>query len=181
MIVETVGVGQDEVEIVRVAHTTVGRLAPGLGDDIQAIKAGMLEIADIHVVNKCRPARRRPHRRRADIDADARRPAPAHGGWPIPVLRDHRAAAAKASTSCADRSATHRDVAASRPASSPAARSCAASPSAIRCDRRETSCVERLQAPDGDAAFARVRAAVARRELDPHSRRSLDLLTPRSP
>ncbi|MDA8108538.1 MAG: methylmalonyl Co-A mutase-associated GTPase MeaB [Betaproteobacteria bacterium] len=50
--VETVGVGQDEVDVVRAAHTTVVVSAPGLGDDIQAIKAGILEIADVHVVSK---------------------------------------------------------------------------------------------------------------------------------
>lgn len=51
--IETVGVGQDEVDVVQAAHTTVVVSAPGLGDDIQAIKAGILEIADIHVVSKC--------------------------------------------------------------------------------------------------------------------------------
>ncbi len=53
VIIETVGVGQDEVDVVRAAHTTAVVSAPGLGDDIQAIKAGVLEIADIHVVSKC--------------------------------------------------------------------------------------------------------------------------------
>ena len=52
VIIETVGVGQDEVDIVRTAQTTVVVVVPGLGDDIQAIKAGILEIADIFVVNK---------------------------------------------------------------------------------------------------------------------------------
>ncbi len=52
VIIETVGVGQDEVEIVQAAHSVVVVSAPGLGDDIQAIKAGILEIADIHVVSK---------------------------------------------------------------------------------------------------------------------------------
>ncbi|MGD8429720.1 MAG: methylmalonyl Co-A mutase-associated GTPase MeaB [Ectothiorhodospiraceae bacterium] len=52
ILIETVGVGQDEVEVVRAAHTTVVVNAPGLGDDIQAIKAGVLEIADVHVVSK---------------------------------------------------------------------------------------------------------------------------------
>jgi LAO/AO transport system kinase len=52
IVIETVGVGQDEVDIVRAAHTTVVVSAPGLGDDIQAIKAGILEIADIHAVSK---------------------------------------------------------------------------------------------------------------------------------
>ena len=50
--VETVGAGQAEVDIVRAAHTTVVVEAPGLGDDIQAFKAGILEIADVFVVNK---------------------------------------------------------------------------------------------------------------------------------
>jgi LAO/AO transport system kinase len=52
VIVETVGVGQDEIDIARLAHTTVVVLVPGMGDDIQAIKAGILEIADLFVVNK---------------------------------------------------------------------------------------------------------------------------------
>ena len=52
ILIETVGVGQDEVEIVKVAHTNLVLVVPGLGDDIQAIKAGILEIADIFVINK---------------------------------------------------------------------------------------------------------------------------------
>ncbi len=52
VLIETVGAGQGEVEIARLAHTTLVVEAPGLGDDIQAIKAGILEIADILVINK---------------------------------------------------------------------------------------------------------------------------------
>jgi LAO/AO transport system kinase len=52
VIIETVGVGQDEVDIVKTAHTTCVVMVPGLGDDIQAIKAGILEIGDVFVVNK---------------------------------------------------------------------------------------------------------------------------------
>jgi LAO/AO transport system kinase len=52
VLIETVGVGQDEVEICRLAHTTVVVVVPGLGDDIQAIKAGILEVADLFAVNK---------------------------------------------------------------------------------------------------------------------------------
>ncbi|MBI5527871.1 MAG: methylmalonyl Co-A mutase-associated GTPase MeaB [Deltaproteobacteria bacterium] len=52
VIVETVGVGQDEIEVARTAHTTVVVLVPGMGDDVQAIKAGLLEIADCFAVNK---------------------------------------------------------------------------------------------------------------------------------
>jgi LAO/AO transport system kinase len=52
VLVETVGVGQDELEIVRAAHTTLVVMAPGMGDDVQAIKAGILECADVFAVNK---------------------------------------------------------------------------------------------------------------------------------
>ncbi|HVY47360.1 MAG TPA: methylmalonyl Co-A mutase-associated GTPase MeaB, partial [Minicystis sp.] len=52
VLVETVGVGQDELEITRTAHTTLVVMAPGLGDDVQAIKAGLLECADVFAVNK---------------------------------------------------------------------------------------------------------------------------------
>src|SRR6185295_13559371 len=52
VLVETVGVGQSEVEVVALADTTVVLLAPGMGDGIQAAKAGILEIGDLYVVNK---------------------------------------------------------------------------------------------------------------------------------
>ncbi|HSB63107.1 MAG TPA: methylmalonyl Co-A mutase-associated GTPase MeaB [Thermoanaerobaculia bacterium] len=52
ILVETVGVGQDEVEVFRLAQTCVVVLTPGMGDDIQAIKAGLMEVADLFVVNK---------------------------------------------------------------------------------------------------------------------------------
>ena len=86
VVIETVGVGQDEVEIARASHTTIVVSAPGLGDDIQAIKAGMLEIADIHVVSKC--DRSDAGRTLTDITqmltlgAGARRDR----GWAIPVV-----------------------------------------------------------------------------------------------
>lgn len=52
ILIETVGVGQDEVDVMKAAHTTVVVAVPGLGDDIQAIKSGLLEVADVLVVNK---------------------------------------------------------------------------------------------------------------------------------
>ncbi len=52
VLVETVGVGQDEVDIVRLADVTIVVLVPGMGDDVQSIKAGIMEIADIFVINK---------------------------------------------------------------------------------------------------------------------------------
>jgi LAO/AO transport system kinase len=52
VLVETVGVGQDEVEIARVADVTAVVLIPGMGDDVQALKAGIMEIADVYILNK---------------------------------------------------------------------------------------------------------------------------------
>lgn len=53
VLIETVGVGQDEVDVVQAAHSVIVVSAPGLGDEVQAIKAGVMEIADVHVVSKC--------------------------------------------------------------------------------------------------------------------------------
>jgi LAO/AO transport system kinase len=86
VVIETVGVGQDEIEVVRAAHTTVVVSAPGLGDDIQAIKAGILEIADIHVVSKSdRPG---ADSARADLKSMLTMgPSSARSGdWQVPVL-----------------------------------------------------------------------------------------------
>src|SRR5947199_225446 len=88
VIIETVGVGQDEVEVARAAHTTVVISAPGLGDDIQAIKAGILEIADVHVVSKCdRPDANRTVTDLKNMLAMGLGPSPPRGGsWQVPVL-----------------------------------------------------------------------------------------------
>jgi LAO/AO transport system kinase len=67
VLVETVGVGQDEVEIAHASDTTLVVSAPGLGDDVQAIKAGILEIADVHVVSKA--DRSDANRTVADLEA----------------------------------------------------------------------------------------------------------------
>jgi len=53
ILVETVGVGQDEIEIVKLADVAIVVLVPGMGDDVQALKAGIMEIGDIFVINKC--------------------------------------------------------------------------------------------------------------------------------
>ena len=84
VIVETVGVGQDEIDIMRLAHSTVVVSVPGLGDEIQALKAGIIEIADIHVVNKA--DREGADRTIADLKTmlamDGR-----HVSWEPPVVR----------------------------------------------------------------------------------------------
>jgi LAO/AO transport system kinase len=86
VLIETVGVGQDEVEIAQASRTTVVVSAPGLGDEIQAIKAGILEIADIHVVSKC--DRSDANRTISDLKAMLRlgMPGPTDGSWQAPVV-----------------------------------------------------------------------------------------------
>ncbi|HUG84722.1 MAG TPA: methylmalonyl Co-A mutase-associated GTPase MeaB [Euzebya sp.] len=84
IIVETVGVGQAEVEIASLADTTMVVLAPGMGDSIQAAKAGILEVADLYVVNKA--DREGAGRTVREIEG-MRHLAPDTGGWEPPVLQ----------------------------------------------------------------------------------------------
>ncbi len=112
VLVETVGVGQDEIDIVRTADTTVVVLVPGLGDDIQAIKAGILEIADVFVVNK------------ADLDGADRTVADLRGlqmlltqmpPWLPPIVRTV-AARGEGVADLSDRIEDHRGFLAASPA-----------------------------------------------------------------
>ena len=83
--IETLGVGQDEVDIARAAHTVCVVSAPGLGDGVQAIKSGLLEIADIHAVSKA--DRADSARTAADLrDMPGMGAHPAEGDWSPPVL-----------------------------------------------------------------------------------------------
>ncbi|EHK54799.1 methylmalonyl Co-A mutase-associated GTPase MeaB [Allomesorhizobium alhagi] len=84
IVLETVGVGQDEVEIAHASHTTVVVSAPGLGDEVQAIKAGILEIADIHVVSKC--DRSDANRTLTDLKMMLKEAMPGDSGWRPPVV-----------------------------------------------------------------------------------------------
>jgi LAO/AO transport system kinase len=83
VLVETVGVGQDEVDVVRAADTIAVVLVPGLGDDIQAIKAGILEIADVFVVNKAE----RDGADRAVSELAMMLDLSAHGEWRPPIVK----------------------------------------------------------------------------------------------
>jgi LAO/AO transport system kinase len=85
VIIETVGVGQDEVDIVKEAHTTCVVMVPGLGDDIQAIKAGILEIGDIFVVNKA--DRDGADRTARELNTMLEMRHGAAGGWNPQVLK----------------------------------------------------------------------------------------------
>jgi GTPase len=84
ILVETVGVGQDEVDIVRLADITVVILVPGMGDDVQTIKAGIMEIADIFVINKSdREGAERVEREIRALQTLATR----QDGWTPPIVK----------------------------------------------------------------------------------------------
>src|ERR1700691_4605722 len=84
VLIETVGVGQDEVEIAKLAAVTVVVLVPGMGDDVQAIKAGIMEIADVFVINKAdQPEPDRLEREIKAIQSLSTR----HDGWVPPIVR----------------------------------------------------------------------------------------------
>ncbi len=84
VMIETVGVGQDEVDIVRLADVTVVILVPGMGDDVQTIKAGIMEIADIFVINKSdRAGAERVEREIRAMQSLAMR----HDHWTPPIVK----------------------------------------------------------------------------------------------
>jgi len=84
IMIETVGVGQDEVDIVRLANVTILILVPGMGDDVQTIKAGIMEIADIFVINKSdRDGAENVEREIRTLQSLATR----HDGWTPPIVK----------------------------------------------------------------------------------------------
>jgi LAO/AO transport system kinase len=84
VMIETVGVGQDEVDIVRLADVTIVILVPGMGDDVQTIKAGIMEIADIFVINKSdREGAERVEREIRALQSLATR----HDRWTPPIVK----------------------------------------------------------------------------------------------
>jgi len=86
VLVETVGVGQAEVDVARTAHTVIVVEAPGLGDDVQALKAGLLEIADILVVNKADRPGAGQTARALEVTLDLGRNNRSDG-WRPPILK----------------------------------------------------------------------------------------------
>ena len=85
IVIETVGVGQDEIDIVRTADVSIVTLVPGTGDEVQALKAGIMEIADIFVVNKADA--QGADRLVAAIEANLALDTPAPGDWRPIVLK----------------------------------------------------------------------------------------------
>ncbi len=85
VLIETVGVGQDEIDIVRTADVSIVTIVPGSGDEVQALKAGIMEIADIFVVNKA--DREGADRTVASIEAMLSLQAFAEGAWRPPIVK----------------------------------------------------------------------------------------------
>jgi len=85
VLIETVGVGQDEIDIVRTADVSIVTVVPGSGDEVQALKAGIMEIADIFVVNKA--DREGADRMAASIEANLSLQTFAAGDWRPPILK----------------------------------------------------------------------------------------------
>ena len=117
VIIETVGVGQDEVDVVKTADVTVVVLVPGMGDDIQAIKAGIMEIGDVFAINKAdREGVLRTERELEQLLSISERP----DGWKPPIIKTVATenngieALADAIASYADFSASSSEVAESR-------------------------------------------------------------------
>jgi LAO/AO transport system kinase len=161
VIVETVGVGQEEVDVVRVADTVCLVTVPGLGDDIQAIKAGVLEIADVLVVNKAD----KPGADEAARDL-AQMLTLGHGRthWKAPIVR----------TSAQDRSGIEELVRAidahaewARTSGELAERRAGAARQEVEALLRD-ALVKRLEARIGSERVSRAVERVAKRELDPY-------------
>ena len=88
VIIETVGVGQDEVGVAGLADVTVLMLVPGMGDDVQSLKAGVMEVADIFVVNKSdQPGADKVEREIAGMQGLAAGGMGVHTGWVPPIVR----------------------------------------------------------------------------------------------
>jgi LAO/AO transport system kinase len=164
VIIETVGAGQGEIDIVRTAHTTLVVSVPGMGDDVQAIKAGVMEIADLHVVNKAD----RPGTNKAVLELKGMLrfgPHPHEGDWQVPVL-ETVSADGTGIPELVDAIAAHRAWLESSGELPRRER--------LAAERRVTALVQELMVaqlaqPEGEEAFARVIDDVASRRIDPRT------------
>jgi LAO/AO transport system kinase len=164
VIIETVGAGQGEIDIVRTAQTTLVVSVPGMGDDVQAIKAGVMEIADVHVVNKAD----RPGTNKTVLEIKGMLrfgPHPEEGAWQAPVL-ETISADGTGIPELADAISAHRAWLESSGELPRRERLAAA--------RRVTTLVQELMVaqltqPEGEEAFSRAIDDVAERRIDPRT------------
>ncbi len=162
IIVETVGAGQDEVEVADTAHTTVVISVPGAGDEVQAVKAGILEIADILVVNKADQARAEMTARQLAVFLNLNRDE----GWEVPILKTV-AIRGRGVVELADAIERHRSFLESSGRLKEARRQRA---------RRQLLTLAReellsgvLATAEGNGRLEELVEAIAKRELDPHT------------
>lgn len=150
ILVETVGVGQDEVDIVRLADVTVVVLVPGMGDDVQAIKAGIMEIADVFLINKSdQPGAERLEQEIRALFATAHQPRE------IPIVKT----VASSGQGIAEALAAMRQVQSTKPRRA-----------AQQWERRlQQMLVERLLARIPGERLRELAGQVADRQLDPYS------------
>ncbi len=162
VLIETVGVGQDEIDIVKAADTTAVVLVPGLGDDIQAIKAGILEIGDVFIVNKAD----REGADRTAAELSMMLDLSPTGAWRPPIVRTVATRSEGIGEAVEALEAHHRHLAASREGTARVRRRSRARLLAL-LEERFRRAVD-AQAPDADGLEAAVER-VAGREEDPYS------------
>jgi LAO/AO transport system kinase len=162
VIIETVGAGQDEVEVAGTAHTTIVISIPGTGDEVQAIKAGILEIADILVVNKADQPRAEMTAKQMHAFLDLNRDE----GWEVPVLKTI-AFKGEGVTEVADAIERHREF---------LEKSGRLEETRRRRARRQLLALAQeamlsrvLASAEGNGRLDELVEQIARRELDPHT------------
>jgi LAO/AO transport system kinase len=163
ILVETVGAGQSEVEIASAAHTTMVIEVPGMGDDVQAIKAGILEIADLFVVNKA--DREGAEATIRQLRAMLQLGGPPRGGWTPPIvpavaLRDEGIADIAAAV---ERHRAHLDTTGLR-----AERERARAAREFQLIVQELA-LERIRARLAEAGWDALMSKLAAREIDPYA------------
>lgn len=164
IVVETVGVGQDEVDVMRIAHSVVVVSVPGLGDDIQAMKAGLLEVADLHVVNKA--DRKDAHRTVTELRAMLRLAGPRQPHqWLVPVLETVALDGSGVSELADELARHHAWLIESGELDK---RLLAAAAERIRSIAKELL-LQRLGDPATSGPFGTLTREVAARKLDPHA------------
>jgi LAO/AO transport system kinase len=162
ILIETVGVGQDEVDIVRLADITVVILVPGMGDDVQTIKAGIMEIADIFVINKSdREGAERVEREIRALQSLAVRSE----GWTPPIVKTV-ASEGKGTEALAAAVADYEKYLQNE---NRALQKRAENWQARLIEMLRDAMLEKARAQLGDASMARLAAEVAEHKRDPYS------------
>jgi LAO/AO transport system kinase len=162
ILIETVGVGQDEVEIVRLADITIVILVPGMGDDVQTIKAGIMEIADIFVINKSdREGAERVEREIRALQTLATR----HDGWTPPIVKT----VASDGTGVEELAATIADYESYLQKENRALKKSVENWQERLIEMLRDAMLEKAKAQLADGSIARVAREVAEHKRDPYS------------